>query len=150
MICFLLFIVPLIIGVLLAIWIYKDANKRGKEGIVWAIILFIVTLLFSLLGLIILIIVWLVTHLPVGGEPKSTYSERRCSNCAKKIRSISLMGVNMIEIVHLFLLKILPLFIGYPQITYFFCNNYKKDFMIIVSEELVVIWNVEQKRVYCY
>jgi len=85
MICFLVFISPLIIGVILAIWIYKDANKRGKEGIIWAIILVLVTLFLSFIGLIIILVVWLAIRPPIGGEPKSVAFDRKCPNCGKII-----------------------------------------------------------------
>lgn len=85
MICFIVVLLPIIISIVLAIWIYKDANKRGKEGIIWAIILVLVTLFLSFIGLIIIIIVWLVIRPPIGGEPKSVASDRRCPNCGRPI-----------------------------------------------------------------
>ncbi len=85
MVCFIVILLPIIIAVIAAIWIYKDANKRGKEGIVWAIILVLVTLFLSFIGLIIILVVWLAIRPPIGGEPKSVSSDRRCPNCGRVI-----------------------------------------------------------------
>jgi len=38
-----------IIGIVLAFWTYQDANKRGGNGILWGIVVFI----FGLLGLLV-------------------------------------------------------------------------------------------------
>ena len=87
-VCLIMFIIPLIISIVLAIWIYKDANKRGKEGIVWAIVIVLITLLLGIVGFIIsiiLTIVWLVTRPPIGGEPTTVSSDRRCPNCGRPI-----------------------------------------------------------------
>lgn len=77
--CFFIFI-PFIIGLLIAIWVYKDAEKRGKSGALWLIIVW-----FTFpIGLII----WLVVRPPIGGESKqaaSSSSERRCPNCGRII-----------------------------------------------------------------
>ncbi len=71
-------LVFLIIGIVLAIWVYKDAQKRGSSGALWLIIV----LLTGIIGLII----WLVVRPPIGGEKKATTSsERRCPNCGRVI-----------------------------------------------------------------
>ena len=71
-------IVFLIIGLLLAIWVYKDAQKRGSSGALWLIIV----ILTGIIGLII----WLVVRPPIGGEKKAAASsERRCPNCGRVI-----------------------------------------------------------------
>jgi len=44
---------PLIINILIAIYMYKDANKRGESGVLWGIIGFFL----SIIGLIIWLIV---------------------------------------------------------------------------------------------
>jgi len=74
--CFFIFI-PFIIGLLIAIWVYKDAEKRGKSGVLW---LLLVWLTFPI-GLII----WLVVRPPIGGEKKAAASDRRCPNCGRGI-----------------------------------------------------------------
>ena len=71
-------VVLLIIGILLAVWVYKDAQKRGSSGALWLIIV----LLTGIIGLII----WLVVRPPIGGEKKAAASsERRCPNCGRVI-----------------------------------------------------------------
>ncbi len=73
-------IVPIIwfiIAILIAIWVYKDANKRGSSGALWLIIV----ILTGIVGLII----WLVIRPPIGGEKKAADSDRRCPNCGRGI-----------------------------------------------------------------
>ena len=78
MLCCVLIAIPWIIWLVLAIWVYKDAEKRGKSGILWFLIVFF-------LG-IIGIIIWLVVRPPIGGEkPASAEPDRRCPNCGRGI-----------------------------------------------------------------
>jgi len=51
--CCMIVLIPFIIGLVIAIWVYKDAKKRNMSGGLWLIIV----ILFSLLGLIIYLIV---------------------------------------------------------------------------------------------
>jgi len=69
-------IIMLIIGIIIAIWVYKDAEKRGSSGALWLIIV----ILTSIIGLII----WLVVRPPIGGE-KGKGSNRNCPNCGRGI-----------------------------------------------------------------
>lgn len=72
-------IIPLIIFVLwiiLAIWVYKDAQKRGSSGALWLIIVIIT----GIIGLII----WLVVRPPIGGETAAE-SKRMCPSCGRPI-----------------------------------------------------------------
>jgi len=46
-------IVLFIIGILLCIWVYRDAESRGMSGVLWLIIV----LLFNIVGLIIYLVV---------------------------------------------------------------------------------------------
>ena len=76
----LLCIIPilwLIIAVLIGIWVYRDAEKRGSSGILWLIIVFIT----GIIGLII----WLIVRPPVGGKKESMASDRRCPECGRTI-----------------------------------------------------------------
>lgn len=71
-------IIWLIIWILVGIWVYKDAEKRGKSGILWLLIVII-------LG-IIGIIIWLVVRPPIGGEKTAAAaSDRKCPNCGRPI-----------------------------------------------------------------
>ena len=64
-----LYIISFVIAILIAIYMYKDAEARGKSGIVWGII----GCICSLCGLVI----WLLVRPPVynsGGVTVNTYS----------------------------------------------------------------------------
>lgn len=68
-------VVAFVIIILIAIWVYKDAEKRGTSGALWLIIV----ILTGIIGLII----WLVVRPPIGGHPKQ--SGRMCPNCGRPI-----------------------------------------------------------------
>jgi len=74
-------IIAIIIGIALAIWVYKDAEKRGSSGALWLIIV----LITGILGLII----WLVVRPPIGGKKTETAAasspDRRCPSCGRAI-----------------------------------------------------------------
>jgi len=53
-VCCILSIVMLIVWIFVIVWVYKDAEKRGKSGVLWAIIVFFL----GIIGLII----WLVVR----------------------------------------------------------------------------------------
>ena len=74
--CVVSFVIPIIIGLLIGIWVYKDAEKRGKSGALWLII----NILLPILGLII----WLVVRPPIGGGKKPA-DDRKCPNCGRAI-----------------------------------------------------------------
>lgn len=65
MMCLVVFLLPLIIAVFLCIWLYKDAEKRGKEGILWVILLILATVFLNIIGLILILVVWLVVRPPI-------------------------------------------------------------------------------------
>jgi uncharacterized membrane protein len=79
--CIGIIIICLVLAILLAIWIYKDAEKRGKQGILWVILLLVLSLILNFVGLIIVIILWLVIRPPIGGEKAG----RVCPNCGRGI-----------------------------------------------------------------
>lgn len=72
-------VIMFIIWIVLAIWVYKDAEKRGKSGALWLIIVIIT----GIIGLII----WLVIRPPIGGEPgqNPAGADRRCPSCGRQI-----------------------------------------------------------------
>ena len=72
-------IIWFVIWILIAIWVYRDAEKRGSSGALWLIIV----ILLGLIG----IIIWLVVRPPIGGKPASQVQqpERRCPNCGRPI-----------------------------------------------------------------
>ena len=77
LVCIVIPLIALIIGIVLAVWVYKDAQKRGSSGALWLIIV----IFTGIIGLII----WLVVRPPIGGEKKAASSERRCPNCGRVI-----------------------------------------------------------------
>ena len=76
--CCIVALIPFILGLLLGIWVYKDAEKRGKSGVLWLLIVWFVAFPIGL-------IIWLVVRPPIGGGEKPTDSDRRCPNCGRNI-----------------------------------------------------------------
>ncbi|MFO8133466.1 MAG: zinc ribbon domain-containing protein [Thermoplasmatota archaeon] len=81
----LFWVVMLIIWIAIGVWMYKDAEKRGKSGALWLII----GLLLGIIGLI----VWLIVRPPEpsfydkrqeGQEPGED-DRRRCPECGRNI-----------------------------------------------------------------
>lgn len=70
-------IIAIIISILIAIWVYKDAEKRGSSGALWLIIV----ILTGIIGLII----WLVIRPPIGGKPGQQHPKRMCPGCGREI-----------------------------------------------------------------
>ncbi len=73
-------VVMFIIWIVLAIWVYKDAEKRDSSGALWLIIVIIT----GIIGLII----WLIVRPPIGGKKEGktpSASERRCPGCGRVI-----------------------------------------------------------------
>jgi hypothetical protein len=81
--CLIIVVVPLVIAILACIWIYKDAEKRGKQGILWVLLLILAAIFLSFIGLIIVIVIWIAIRPPIGGEKKEP--DRRCPNCGRAI-----------------------------------------------------------------
>jgi len=63
--CGAFFLVWFIIFILIAIWVYRDAEKRGKSGVLWLI----VVILLGLIG----IIIWLIVRPPIQQTPPPQY-----------------------------------------------------------------------------
>ncbi|HID73826.1 MAG TPA: hypothetical protein EYP43_02110 [Thermoplasmata archaeon] len=57
-------VVSILIAILLAVWIYRDAESRGKSGVLWVILLIVATLFGSFIGTIIVIVIWLIVRPP--------------------------------------------------------------------------------------
>lgn len=80
--CALGLIIWFVVFILIAIWVYRDAEKRGSSGALWLVIV----ILLGLIG----IIIWLVVRPPIGGAPaqqvqQQPVSDRRCPNCGRAI-----------------------------------------------------------------
>ncbi len=76
--CFVGVILYFIISLVIGIWMYKDADERGKSGAVW----FIIGLLWGIIGLII----WFIIR-PKTYKEKTEKREvtRTCPNCGRNI-----------------------------------------------------------------
>ena len=75
--CFLWVVIWFVIAILIAIWVYRDAEKRGSSGPLWLIIVIIT----GIIG----IIIWLLVRPPIGGAKKAEISDRRCPGCGRVI-----------------------------------------------------------------
>ncbi len=91
-----------LVAILLAVWVYRDAEKRGESGILWLIIV----LITGIIGLII----WLIVRgdKPViSSEPTTkvppppqtvqttqTTGAQFCPNCGASIQSNSIFCAN--------------------------------------------------------
>jgi hypothetical protein len=53
-------IIVFILGILLCIWIYRDANSRGMSGLLWVILMIIGCFFF--LGWLLVLIIYLVVR----------------------------------------------------------------------------------------
>ena len=77
----LLILIPLIFGIpiLIAVYVYRDANKRGMNAILWMLIALLTP---SLLGLIIYLLV------------RNNYSDLTCPNCNTRVEESYLICPN--------------------------------------------------------
>ena len=67
--CCYLYFFFLIIWILIGIWVYKDAERRGKSGALWLLIVIIL----GLIG----IIIWLIIRPPLKKKIVKIYEEVR-------------------------------------------------------------------------
>jgi len=72
-------IIWLIIGILLGVWVYRDAESRGMSGVLWLII-FILT---GIIGLIIYLIVRKEKQGPP--TPVAAPVTRVCTSCGRVV-----------------------------------------------------------------
>jgi len=71
-------IVWFIISILLCIWVYKDAESRGMNAVMWLIVV--------LIGGIIGVIIYLVVRKEKGAPPSAPQPVTRvCANCGRVI-----------------------------------------------------------------
>jgi hypothetical protein len=62
-------VVAIVLAILGAVWMYRDAESRRMDAIVWVILLVVATVFANLLGFIIVLVVYLLvreSH-PIGG-----------------------------------------------------------------------------------
>ncbi|MEM2146790.1 MAG: zinc-ribbon domain-containing protein [Candidatus Jordarchaeaceae archaeon] len=72
-------IVWLIIGILLCIWVYRDAESRGMNGALWLI----VVLISGIIGLIVYLVVRKEKVIPPPPPPPQVM--RVCTNCGRGV-----------------------------------------------------------------
>ena len=78
-VCGVFILIWFIIFILIAIWVYRDAEKRGSSGALWLIIV----ILLGIIG----IIIWLIVRPPIGGKPtqQAPGTGRICPACGRPI-----------------------------------------------------------------
>lgn len=66
---FVFFAIALVVAILIAIWIYQDANSRGMSGGLWAALFIIATVFGGFIGFFIILVIYFVVRMnhPVGG-----------------------------------------------------------------------------------
>ena len=68
---------PLILFILVAVWMYRDANYRGMNGGIWVLVLILASLFGSFVGRLIVVIIYLLVregHLVGGGLYRHGYA----------------------------------------------------------------------------
>ncbi|MFO7619535.1 MAG: hypothetical protein R6W91_07800 [Thermoplasmata archaeon] len=88
--CCLAYILIFVVWVYICIWVYRDAEKRGSSGTLWAIL----TFFFGLIPLII----WLIVRPPIKSRhsrartgympPPPTPAHQPCPTCGRPMRVI--------------------------------------------------------------
>ncbi len=73
----LVWVVMFVIWIAIGVWMYKDAEKRGKSGALWLII----GLILGIIGLI----VWLIVRPEIGEKKEEQGGERYCPDCGRSI-----------------------------------------------------------------
>jgi putative membrane protein len=63
----LFWIIFFILGLLLCVWIYRDANSRGMNGILWVLAILVGSLFW--LGWLVVLIIYLVVRGSAHGRP---------------------------------------------------------------------------------
>jgi len=77
-----------VIALLIAIWVAQDANKRGMNGVLWAIGVFLVCIIF--LPIYLIVRKPLLSQQPYGypppGPPQPPQAGHFCSNCGAPVQ----------------------------------------------------------------
>lgn len=69
----------LIIWIMVIVWVYRDAERRGMNGILWALLVFI--------GNIIGLIIYLILRSDAAFAPKIEPEPQACPKCQKPVSS---------------------------------------------------------------
>jgi RNA polymerase subunit RPABC4/transcription elongation factor Spt4 len=67
----------LVIWIFVIVWVYRDAERRGMNGVLWALLVFI----GNLIGLLIYLIVRSNNTAAPKEEPAARPSSQKCPNC---------------------------------------------------------------------
>ncbi len=68
--CFLV-VAALLVFIFVAIWMYKDAEGRGMSGGLWVVLLLLASFLFSFIGGLIVLVIYLIVRME---RPHGVYS----------------------------------------------------------------------------
>ena len=63
----LVWLIFLVLGVLLCVWIYRDANNRGMRGILWVLAILVGSLFW--LGWLVVLVIYLLVRGSAHGHP---------------------------------------------------------------------------------
>ena len=69
----------LIIWIMVIVWVYRDAERRGMNGILWALLVFI--------GNIIGLIIYLILRSDAAFAPEAEPATQTCPKCEKPVSS---------------------------------------------------------------
>lgn len=69
----------LIIWIMVIVWVYRDAERRGMNGILWALLV--------LIGNIIGLIIYLILRSDAAFAPKTEPATQTCPKCQKPVSS---------------------------------------------------------------
>ena len=75
-----------IIWIMVIVWVYRDAERRGMNGVLWALLVFI----GNLIGLLI----YLIVHTDSVPASKSPPTISTCPNCQEPVSSIFIFCPN--------------------------------------------------------
>ncbi|OGS45908.1 MAG: hypothetical protein A3K66_01310 [Euryarchaeota archaeon RBG_16_67_27] len=67
----LVIVASLVVFILVAVWLYGDAERRGMNGLLWVLLLILASLFFAFVGGIIVLFIYLILRgeRPVGAMP---------------------------------------------------------------------------------
>jgi hypothetical protein len=59
--CFVI-IASLVVFILVAVWVYRDAESRGMSGMLWLVLLILASLFFAFIGGLIVLVIYLIVR----------------------------------------------------------------------------------------
>ncbi len=74
----LIIVASLVVFVLVAVWVYRDAESRGMSGLLWLALLILASLFFAFIGGLVVLIIYLIVRsehpLRYGATPYPGYA----------------------------------------------------------------------------